>query len=238
MTKYALSDNIVGNLGPSDFFTPDTTQRFPLGTLVTGDDVAGIFGFGEWIYLQAAVGSTITANQICVYNDGHQAVTAANTANTGRGVVVAQEDVGVGAYAWFRKAGGMIPVKAAASVAAGAAVGIDATTGGSVGANSAGRQLLGATSLRASTATRATVANTKANSKTLQVRSPAGIFIGQAVSGTGIAGGSVVVGFDNDDNPILNNAATATGSATITFTNTGYIEIAAPNGLILQGAIT
>lgn len=238
MTKYALSDNIVGNLGPSDFFTPDTTQQFPLGTLVTGDDVAGIFGFGEWMYLQAAVGSTILANQICVYNDGFQAVTAANTANTGRAVVVAQEDVPVGTYAWFRRAGGMIPVKAAASVAAGAAVGIDATTGGSVAANSAGRQLLGATSMRASTATRSTLGTTKSGSKTVQVRNPSGLFVGQAVSGTGVAGGSVIVGFDNDDNPILNNAATATGSATITFTNTGFIEVAAPNGLTLQGAIT
>lgn len=236
MTKFALTDHLLGNLGPSDFFVPDTTARFPLGTMVTGEDVNGIYGFGEFIYLQAA--GTISANQICIYNDGFQAATAPNTANTGRAAVVARDDMTANQYGWFQRAGGMIPVKAASSVAAGAAVGIDATTGGSVAANSAGRQLLGATSLRASTATRTSVANTKANSKTVKVNSAQGLFIGQAVTGTGIPASTTITGFDNDDNPILNNAATATGTATLTFTNTGYIEIAAPNGLTLQGAIT
>lgn len=236
MTKYALSDHMLGNLGPSDFFVPDSTKRFPLGTMVTGDDVNGIFGFGEFVYLQAA--GSISANQICVYNDGFQAATAAATANTGRAVVVSKDALSAGQYGWFQRAGGMIPVISSASVAAGSAVGIDASTGGSAAANSAGRQILGATSLRNSAATRVTTGLTKAGSKTVQVRSSAGLFVGQAVTGTGIAGSSVIAGFDNDDNPVLNNAATATGTATITFTNTGYIEIAAPNGLTLQGAIT
>lgn len=237
MAKIALTDHLMGNLGPSDFFVDDATQRFPLGACVRGQDVDGIFGFGEYMYLQSA--GTILANQVCVYNSGFQAAIGAVTANTGRGIVIAKADIASGNFGWFQKSGGMVPVKAAATVAAGAAVGIDAAVAGSVNVNSAGRQILGATSLRSSAATRTSTGTTKANSKYLRVQSTAGLFIGQAVSGTGIAASSVIAGFGEDDQTlILNNAMTATGTATITFTNTGYIEIAANQGLILQGAIT
>lgn len=237
MAKIALLDHLMGNLGPSDFFKVDTTQRFPAGIQVRGVDVLNIFGKSDFMYMQAA--GTISANQICVYADAFQVSTAPNTANTGRGVVVSKQDMTVGQWGWFQVTGGMIPVKAVATVAAGSAVGIDATTGGSVNANSAGRQLLGATSLRASAATRVTLGQTKRVSKELRVQSTAGLFVGQAVSGTGIPGGTVVTGFGPDDNTVLvNNTMTVTGSATITFTNTGFIEVAAPQGMILQGAIT
>jgi len=236
MTKYAIVDAVSGNLGPNDFFVPDTTQRFPAGAMLTGHDLNGIYGEGEFIYLQAA--GTIAANQLSCYDDGFQAKTLPNTANTGRGVVVAKDAMTVGQWGWFQRSGGMIPVLAVASVAAGNTVGIDATTAGSVNANSAGRQLLGATVMRASTATRTTMASVKAGSKTVQVNNSSGIFIGQAVTGTGIAASSVVAGFDSNDNPILNNAPTASGSPTLTFTNTGYVEVAAPSGMYVQGAIT
>src|SRR6188768_4061690 len=125
MISLTSTDGIVGALGPGASLTdPDTTQRFPLGMMLLGVDPFGIFGHGEFIYLKAA--GTITPNQVCVYDVGLLAAAAANTANTGRAVVVAKAGMLVDEYGWFQVSGGMIPVKAAATVAAGAAVGIDA----------------------------------------------------------------------------------------------------------------
>lgn len=235
MTKYAITDFAIGNLGPSDFFIPDTTQRFPLGAALSGHDVDGIFGRCEFVYAQAA--ATITPGQLCVIADANQVTVATNTANQARSVVVARCGFSSGQYGWFQLSGGMIPVKAAASVAAGAAVGIDSTTGGSVNASSAGRELEGVVSLRASTATRTPNMLTKNGSNVLRGNS-AGVFIGQAVSGTGIPGSTTVTGFTANNEPILNNAATADGLVTITFTDTGFIEVSAPNGITTQGRIT
>lgn len=239
MLAIATTNGIAGYLGPGAMLDdPDSTQRFPLGMVLEGVDPFGIFGAGEFIYLKAA--ATITANQICVYNVGLEADVAANTANTGRAVVVAKAPMATGEYGWFQLSGGMIPVKTAASVAAGSAVGIDATTGGSAAANSAGRQILGATSLRASTATRVFTGTTRTGSKVVKLASQAaGVFLDQAVSGTGIAASSEVADISSNGLEVtLTEAATAGGTVTVTFTNTGYIEIAAPAGMILQGAIT
>lgn len=239
MISIASLNPIVGSLGPGAMLNdPDTTQRFALGTVLEGVDPFGIFGYGKFIYLQVASGSTITVNQVCVYNDAMQVVVNPTTTLTGRALCVAKAPMAAGEYGWFQLAGSMIPAKASASVAAGAAV-FASGTAGSVAASGAGLQIIGATSLRASTATRVITGTTRTGSKVLKLASPAaGVFLDQVVSGTGVPASSEVTAIGaNGGEVTMSESATASGTVTLTFTNTGYIELAAPSGMFVCAAV-
>lgn len=233
MTVAASQYPLIGSQPIGNYFVPDTTQRHILGSIVGADDPA--FGGGEYIYLLA--NATITVGQLVVWDGSFNATVAPNTANTGRGVAVA---VGGGAYAagqygWFQITG-LAPIKATASVAAGTTFGIDATTGGQVTANSAGRQVLNAVSAQPSTYATTKLATTVNGSPLLRVNNADGWFVGITLSGTGISG--TVTGISSDGRTLTMSAnATASGSITATGTITGFIigEIDRP---FLQGATT
>ena len=147
MTVAASQYPLIGTQPISNYFTPDGTQRHALGAIVGADDP--YFGGGEFIYLQA--NATITTGQLVVWDGSYLATVAPTTANTGRGVAVAVgPGFSTGQFGWFQLTG-QVPIKATASVAAGTTFGIDATTGGQVNANSAGRQVLNAVSVQPST---------------------------------------------------------------------------------------
>lgn len=234
MTVAASQYPLIGTQPISNYFTPDATQRHVLGSIVGADDP--YFGGGEFIYLQA--NATITTGQLVVWDGSYLATVAPTTANTGRGVAVAVgPGFSTGQFGWFQLTG-QVPIKATASVAAGTTFGIDATTGGQVNANSAGRQVLNAVSVQPSTFSTTKVGSTVNGSTLLRVNNADGWFVGLTLSGTGIAGGATVAGISSDGRTItMSAAATATGSATITGTITGFIfaEIDRP---FLQGAIT
>ena len=233
MTVAASQYPLIGSQPIGNYFTPDSTQRHVLGSIVAADDPA--FGGGEYIYLQA--NASITVGQLVVWDGSYLATVAPNTANTGRGVAVA---VGGGAYSagqfgWFQITG-QVPIKATASVAAGTTFGIDATTGGQVNANSAGRQVLNAVSVQPSTYATTKGATTVNGSPLLRVNNADGWFVGITLSGTGISG--TVTGISSDGRTLTMSAnATASGSITATGTITGFIlgQIDRP---VLQGAIT
>jgi len=247
MPGFAATDRI-GVQPITSFWALDTVypggpiaQPFmPGGFFVHGDD--NYWGGAEFLYVRA--GATIRQFGLCqiqpTFNATLQqyeyiATEMPVTANTGRSVGVAMRAAVVNQYLWIC-VGGVTPIAASASVAAGTTFG--ATTAGLVGANSAGRQVLNAVSVAPSTTTvirRATAPNA---ATILVVDQADGWFPGVTLSGTGIAGGTTVTAIDVSAKTVTLSAATnaaVNGNITATYTNfiVGHI-----NRPTMQGATT
>jgi hypothetical protein len=241
---FAAIGPYAGHQPFNDWFEPDTVQRMPLGTTI--DAVDPYWGAGQFIYVKSD--DTIIKGSVCTFDIGAagelEAILHPNTANLGLPVGVAMAPMTAGKYGWLQISG-LAVYKTNATVAAGTAVGI--TAAGILGANSAGKQMLGVRNLRAATAT-ASLTGTQTQSGSGKLFRPAGYdgaFLGAALSGTGVPGSTVVAGLDPDGKTILmgsavgtfDRTATATGIITLTVTYTGFGAgfIAKPNS---QGAIT
>lgn len=232
--------NYAGPQPFNDWFTPDTTQRLQLGTRVSAVDP--YWGGGEFVYVKAE--STMEKGSLVQINESFVAADVPNTANLGRGVAVLMNSMTTGQYGWAQLAG-IVVLSATASVAADAAVGI--TAAGQVGANSAGKQLLGYRNLRAGTATVAkTNVQTRNGSAALLTSGYDGWFLGMALSGSGIPASTVVAKLDPDGRTVYTGSAigtvgdknaTATAAVTVTGTYTGYLGGYLNHGFV-QGAIT
>ena len=218
----------------------DKTKQFPLGAIVNAVDP--YFGYGEFMYVQFPAEAAITIGQVVVISGinttRQSAAVATNAANTGRSIAVCctpVESQSYIQYGWVQ-IGGNAVIKAAASVAAGTTFGIDATTSGSVAANSAGRQVLGAVSIAPSSTTVVkTWKLTNGKNKAI-VADTAGLVPGLALSGTGVSG--TITAIDPDQRTITMSAnASASGDNSITATYTCFI-IGQLNHPCLQGAIT
>jgi hypothetical protein len=232
MPGYVGNDGLVGAQPSSDIWVPSTDQNWPLGQMYNANDPG--FGFGEFVYGKAAAAMGVGR---CVYlTDLFVATDLPNTANTGTPVLFSAANMAINTYGWFRRAG-MGPVAVNATVAAGVAIGVAAA--GLLGTNAAGKQLLGARVLQ-SQLYAPTIANcqTQNGSKIIYGAGFPKVFVGLAVTGTGIPGSSTVTWVDPGGTSIsLNNAATATGAATLTFTWTGF-SLIYTDGAFIQGAIT
>lgn len=229
---FKLSTPIYGSHPTAEFFAPSQTALTELGTRVFGVDP--YWGGGEFIYGKAAGAQEM--GSVCQWNDGHVFSDHPNTANTGRPIAAAIYPMATNDFGWYMVAGTVV-LSASASVAADTAVGI--TGAGTVGANSAGKQLLGYRNVLPSTTTVVKTATTKNGSNQLEVLAGfGGWFHGITLSGTGIAGGSTITGFDANQRTLTMSAnATATGTVSVTGTYTGFVVGAAQNPFI-QGAIT
>lgn len=228
---YTPLQGLVGNQQPIDIFVPDTTQRFPLG--MYQDMVDEYYGWGTFVYGKAAAAIAVG---ILNYMDENWLATATpNTANTGYPIYCSRANMAINTFGWFQVAG-QYPMKATASVAAGAAIGL--TGAGTVGANSAGKQILGVRVVRPGTATIVIAGVQTINgSPIIQVPNVAGLFVGLAASGAGIAA-STISAIDSSQNKLTLSAnCTATGSVSATFTYTGFLGVQA-NFPFVQGAIT
>jgi hypothetical protein len=233
---------VAGKQQEGYFYQVDTTQREVLGARVQGVD--NYFGYGEFMYVQFPASAAITQGQVLVVSGfggsaGYSAAVAPTTANTGRAIAIcfnAVASVASVQYGWVM-VGGNAVIKAAASVAAGVTFGIDASTAGSVNANSAGRQVLNAVSVAPST-TAIVQANAGLTNGSPRIQLPNvdGLVPGLAISGTGVSG--TILSINLNSREITSTAnSTAGGVASVTFTYTGFIV-----GMIdrssLQGAIT
>jgi hypothetical protein len=138
-------------------------------------------------------------------------------------------------YGWIQLSGNAV-IKAAASVAAGTVFGIDVTTGGSVAANSAGRQVLNAVSVAPATTTVVKTAQITNGSPIIVVADTAGWFPGATMTGSNISGTISSIDFDSRRVTLSANAS-ATASISATATYTGFI-VGQINRSFLQGAIT
>lgn len=223
----------------------DTTPRLQPGFMQSFVDPW--WGFGEFLYARAA--GSIRAFGVCVMtpvfdsslNSYRYDVTEVpNTANLGRSVCVSQKAMVSGDYGWFCMTG-LTPVNCNASVAADTTFGIAAA--GQGGANSAGKQLLGARVIAAASTTVAKANCQNLNGSTaLQVPNSDGWFVGAYLSGTGVAAGATVSAISPDGRTVTMSAASTAsiaGTVTATYNNaTVYYNVAYINRSFAQGAIT
>jgi hypothetical protein len=210
----------VGNQPILDIFTPDTTQRHVLGKTMWADDP--YLGGGCFIYAKAvaayAVGIVVTISDLGV------ATAVPNTAGLGVCLAVARNNFAINTYGWFQVVG-VCPLAATATVTAGNPFAISGA--GTVGALANGKQILNAISVASQTgsiAKTATLVSVAAGqTKTLIVKNMEGLWVGQAVSGTGIGASAVITALDPNGHKVtVDVASTATGSVTVTFTYTGF----------------
>lgn len=224
----------------NDWFVPDTTQRHQLGLKLVGVD--NFWGLGGFLYLKS--NDTIIKGSVVQFDEIYQATLIPNTANLGRPVAVAMNAMASGTYGWFQVEGRAV-YKTNATVAADASIGIGAA--GILGTNSAGKQILGIRNRIAATGTSTFTALTF--NGTNRIYCPSGydgVFLGMALSGTGVGASAVAAALDPDGKTIYAGTAvgtasgansTATGSITLTGTYTGYGS-GIINSPFAQGAIT
>lgn len=221
---------------------PDRGQ----GLILSGID--NYWGGGEFIYARAS--ATIRAFGLCtllpVFDAAlarlrYDAAEVANTANLGQSLCVSQQVMTTGQYAWFMLTGST-PINGTATVAAGTTVGIAAA--GQIGANTAGKQVLGARSIIAATNTVAKV-GCQAGSGVLVLNVPNsdGWFVGAFLSGTGIAAATTVTSIDVSGRFVTLSLATTVaingGTITATYNNaTIFYNVVHINRPTAQGAIT
>lgn len=219
---------------------PIAQPSAPQGYYVSADDY--YWGGAEFLFVRA--NGVVRQFGLCVITPAFNATLGQweylvtevpATANLGRPLGVAMRNMTSGQYGWLC-IGGLCPLSVNASVAADTTFGIGAA--GQGGANVAGRQVLNARSMAPSTTTVIRRATAPSGSTTLVVDSTDGWFPGIALSGTGIAGGTVVTGIDvNGKTVTVNNATTAAVNGNVTGTYTGFI-VAHLNRPFAQGAIT
>lgn len=225
--------------------TVDTVPRVQPGQLITATD--NYWGTGEFIYGRA--NGAIRAFGLCVLTPVFDSTLGGyrwdfaevpNTANLGRALAVSPMALTAGQYTWFQVTG-LTPVNCSAAVAADTTFGIAAA--GQGGANSAGKQVLNARVVAASTTTSVKVNCTApAGSNLLQVQNSDGWFVGAYLSGAGIAAGTTVVSIDPSTRFVTlsaNTTAAVNGSVTATYNNgVIFYNVAHLNRPFAQGAIT
>lgn len=227
--------NALAGMGPvTDLMTPDTTQKFAGGTVI--DAVDPYFGFGRFMYLQASAAYN-PGDLVTITDQTFNTAPLALTANLGSNLLVARQVIsGAGVWGWFQFEG-ICPMRVDTGVAAGAAIGIG-TTAGRAGTNSAGKQLLGVRVLQPATFTLVrNVCTSYFGQKYLDVPTTDGLFKGLAVSGTGIAAGTIASLDPGGTRVVLTANSTASGVTAVTFTWTGFNMVFILNPST-QGAIT
>jgi len=244
---HAIESSRIGNsqIGFGGL-TVDTTPRHPEGSIIQAND--NWWGAGEFIYARA--NGAIRTFGICQLNPAfnstdnrwyYEVTEAASTAILGRPVCVAMKAMADNDYGWFCISG-LVPVNSNAAVAADATFSIAAT--GQGGAAAAGKQIVNARIVGASTIT---VAKTncitrQAVTKTLEVPNSDGWFVGAYLSGTGIGAACIVSSISPDGRTVtmsVDTTAVVGGTVTATYNNaTIYYNVAHINRPFQQGAIT
>lgn len=194
----------------------------PTDGLDTGTNVPN-FGPSELIHVRHT-GAAMTPGRLVTMDKDFTIADLANTANLGRPAFVSLTNFAAGSttpqYGWVMRSG-IAPVQYAVAATAGAL--FIGGAGQATPTPAAGKQILNAICLIAAASAFTRTVQTQSGSKKLSMSRVNGVFPGQAVSGTGIPGGTTVASVDPGGNHvILSAAATASGSVTGTFTPTGF----------------
>lgn len=239
----AVTEGTLGTPQINSHFPVDTVEAMRPGFRVSAQDP--YWGNREFVF--GRYNGTIRQFGLCVATPAlvsgrmrYEMTEVPNTANLGRPLMVAMMSGVAGNFGWFCD-GGLVPVNSNASVAADTAIGIAAA--GQAGANSAGKQMLGARNILAATATVVKACNAPNGSLELQIPSSEGWFAGIYLSGTGIQAGTTVVSIDPSGTratlSLATNARIAGGSITGTYNNaTVFYNVVHLNRVFAQGAIT
>jgi len=246
---------IVDAVGPKllDFSLSDDVKEMALGTPFGAvgtdyDTTANVANWGacEVMYVSSNGAAVITPGTIVVLDKNFRiSATAASEANTGRPVYVTLTNFQIGStteqYGWVLRAG-VCPVQYSVAATTGNVYG--GTAGKATPTAAAGVQILNARCLIAGASTFTRAGTTRTGSSKVRFPSVAGMYVGQAISGTGVPASSVISSIDtNGTDVIIGSAigtpvvATASGTVTVTLTNTGYgiCQIDRP---VFQGQIT
>jgi len=236
---FAAINQIAGTQPFNDWFAPDTTKRHPLGLIV--DAVDPYWGAGRFQYIKS--GGTILKGSLVMLDEDTLGTLLPSTTLQGFPFGVAMAPMASGTYGWIQIQGNAV-YKTSATVAADAAVAI--ASAGIVGASATGKQLVNVRNRKAATATTTLTANTTTGSGLIKAAAGYdGLFLGMALSGTGVPASSFVASLNADGVSFMIGSAigtfdklcTASGSITLTGTYTGY-GLGVINCPFAQGAIT
>src|SRR6478752_203687 len=231
----------VDAVGPKllDFSSSDDVREMMPGSTITavGTDYDGVtanvanWGLAEIVYVGYTGAALLPPGSLVVLDKNFRiSLTAASEANSGRPVHVALSTFQIGStteqFGWVLREG-ICPV--AYSVAATAGPVYGGTSGKATPTAAAGVQILNARCLIAGAATFTKNGVLRVGSSVVKLPNVAGVFVGQAISGTGIPASSVVSSIDPNGTWITIGSAvgtpvtaTAGGNQTLTFTNTGF----------------
>lgn len=230
----------LDSIGPRllDFSVSDDVQEMARGTLIAaaGTDFDATVNVPNWgsaeIMYVGYTGAATTPPGTLVVADKNFRVTAtaASEANTGRPVYVTLSNFAIGSvteqFGWVLRAG-ICPVRYSVAATAGRVFG--GTAGLATPTAAAGVQILNAICLIAASGSFTRAVQTRSGSSQVKMGNVAGVFVGQAISGTGIPASSVVSAINPDGTSVIIGSAvgtpvnaTATGGVTGTFTHTGF----------------
>jgi predicted RecA/RadA family phage recombinase len=221
---FASISPTLGTQPFNDWFTPDTNQRHPLGMTVTAVDP--YWGAGKFVYVKSA--DAILKGSLVTWSEVYAGTLLPSTAGQGFQFGVAMNAIPSGSYGWLQTEG-LAVYKTNATVAADTAVAVAAA--GIAGTLANGKQLLNTRNRISATGTVTKTATTvNASSRLVCPQGYDGLFLGAALSGTGIPASTVVAALDPDGRTVymgsvigtIDKTATATGSITLTGTYTGY----------------
>jgi hypothetical protein len=214
------------------------------GEVVTAYDP--VWGGGELIWGRA--GGAIRQYGLCVYTPVWDSTNKTytpnwtecpNTANLGREVGVAQRALAAGDYGWFLVTGNT-PINGTVSVAADTTFGI--TAAGQVGANSAGKQILGGRVVTAATNTVVKAGRGLSGDTIINVPDTDGWFLGGYLSGTNVGAAALISEIDPMGRWVrasVANSGVVGSNVTQTANNaTIFYNVARLNRSYAQGAIT
>jgi hypothetical protein len=236
---FASVSPTLGTQPFNDWFVSDTVQRQPLGMTVTATDP--FWGAGKFIYLKS--NGTILKGSLVMWDELYQAALLPTTTLQGFPFAVAMYPAASGNFFWAQTEGRAV-YQTNATVAADTNMAVAAA--GIAGTLVAGKQLVNFRNRIAATGTLTKTVNTQSGSGILYCpQGYDGIFLGIALSGTGIPASSFAAGLDPDGKRItmgsaigtFDKTATATGSITLTGTYTGFGS-GMINNPFAQGAIT
>ncbi len=202
-----------------------------LGTTIAAYD--SFFGAAEFVFVKFATASTaVPFGSVVIWDDAHLVAKTAAAAS-----VVSGQPLGVLASRFPSDAAaatsplfgwvcirGRIPATFSATATTGALY--LGTAGNFTPTAANGKQVLGAITLLAASNAISKVCQTQNGGTELVVPNKSGLYPGVTVSGTGIAAGTVTTLDSGSNNKVVLSAAmTATGSVTVTFTDTGFGQV-------------
>jgi hypothetical protein len=222
---FSATSPVAGHNPFNDWFVPDTTQRHVLGLTIPGVDP--FWGTGRFIYVKS--NDAILKGSLVTWDEAYLGTLLPSTAGQGFQFGVAMNAMASGTYGWLQIEGRCV-YKTNATVAADTAVAVAAA--GIAGTLANGKQLVNCRNRIAATGTKTFTATTyNGTNKIVVPGGYDGVFLGMALSGTGVGASAVAAALDPDGKTIYTGTAvgtasganqTATGSITLTGTYTGY----------------
>ena len=244
--RLAPINGLVGKL--LDFGDSSTdSNRYTVGAPILAAPTDGVdtgtnvpnWGVCELLWVRSTSSSTFNPGRLLHIDKDFTILDVPDTANTGRPVYVSLTKWAAGntttQYGWVLRSG-IAPVQYAVAATTGAVYCTDA--GRATPTAAAGQQVLNATCLIAAASAFTRSGTTQNGSKLVKIARTNGIFYDLTVSGTGVAASTEVESIGASGTEfMMNNAATATGTVTLTFTPTNF-GICHFDRAFIQGQIT